>query len=56
MKNDIYGEPTIIEIDNIIVKVCSPILTNDERDRRMERIKQACVSLVLAEERVRENG
>ena len=56
MKNDVYGEPTTIRTNNIVAKVYSPILTDEERERRMERIKQACVSLVLAEERVRENG
>ena len=48
MKNDIYGEPEIIRENNIIAKVYSPILTEKERERRMERIKQASVSLVLS--------
>ena len=51
MKNDIYGEPTIIRTGNIIATVYSPILTDEERERRMERIKQACVRLVLSAER-----
>ena len=48
MKNDIYGEPEIIRENNIIAKVYSPILTEKERERRMELIKQASVSLVLS--------
>ena len=56
MKNDIYGEPKIIKTNNIIAKVYSPILTDEERERRMERIKRACVSLVLSAERKKENG
>ena len=48
MKNDIYGEPEIIRDGNIIAKVYSPILTEKERERRMELIKQASVSLVLS--------
>ena len=48
MKNDIYGEPEIIRENNIIAKVYSPILTEEERERRMELIKQASVSLVLS--------
>lgn len=48
MKNDIYGEPEIIKGKNIIAKVYSPILTEKERERRMEVIKQASVRLVLS--------
>lgn len=48
MKDDIYGEPEVIERQNIIVKVYSPILTEKERDRRMAAIKQASVSLILS--------
>lgn len=50
MKNDVYGEPEIIEEKNIIAKVYSPILTDEERERRMNLIKQASVSLVLSRE------
>jgi hypothetical protein len=48
MKNDIYGEPEIIRGKNIIARVYSPIITEKERERRMELIKQASVSLVLS--------
>ena len=48
MKNDIYGEPEIIKSGNIIARVYSPILTEKERERRMELIKKASVSLVLS--------
>jgi hypothetical protein len=51
LKNDVYGEPEIIKSGNIIAKVYSPILTEEEREKRMERIKQACVRLVLSAER-----
>ena len=50
MKNDIYGEPEIIKRNNIVAKIYPPILTNVERERRMEKIKQACVKLVLSAE------
>jgi hypothetical protein len=49
VKNDIYGEPEIIKHKNIIAKVYSPILTDKERDRRMEQIKQAAIRLVLSQ-------
>ena len=50
MKNDIYGEPEIIKYKNIVATVYSPILTEEERNKRMERIKQAAVRLVLSNE------
>ena len=50
MKQDIYGEPEIIKHGNIIATVYSPILTEEERNRRMEKIKQAAVRLVLSKE------
>ena len=50
MKNDIYGEPEIIAYKNIVARVFSPILTEEERNKRMERIKQAAVRLVLSKE------
>ena len=48
MKNDIYGEPEIIRKGNIVAKVYSPILTDEEKNKRMERIKQASIRLVLS--------
>jgi hypothetical protein len=50
MKGDIYGEPEIIEYKNIIATIHSPILTDEERERRMEKIKKAAVRLVLSKE------
>ena len=50
MKDDIYGEPDIIEGNNIVAYVYSPILTDEERDRRYEEVKQAAVRLVLSKE------
>lgn len=51
MKNDAYGEPTIIENKNITVRVCSPILTEEEHNRRMEEIKQATIRFLLSKEK-----
>lgn len=48
MKNDIYGEPVIIKTNNVVARVYSPILTDEERERRMKIFKQASVSLVLS--------
>ena len=48
MKNDVYGEPEVIQYKNATVTIYSPILTDEERARRMEVIKQATVRLVLS--------
>ena len=48
MKKDVYGEPEIIRTNNIVAKIYSPILTDEERNKRIERIKQASVRLVLS--------
>ena len=51
MNNDIYGEPTIVKRGNIVARCFTPILTEEEYNRRYERVKQAAVRLVLAQER-----
>ena len=48
MKNDIYGEPEIIKSGNIIARVYSPILSEQERDRRIAAMMKASVSMVLS--------
>ena len=50
MKNDVYGEPEIIKYKNIIAKVYSPIISDEEQERRMEIIKKAAVRLLLSQE------
>lgn len=54
MKDDIYGEPDIIEGNNIVAYVYSPILTDEEKERRYEEVKQAAVRLVLSKEQRKE--
>lgn len=48
MQNDIYGEPEVIKIGNVIARVFTPILTDEERNRRQDLAKKAAVSLVLS--------
>ena len=48
MKNDIYGEPEIIKYKNIIAKVYSPIITEEEKERRLAAMRKASVSMVLS--------
>ena len=55
MKNDTYGEPIIIKVNNNVARFYSPILTDEVRERRMERIKQAAIRLVLSAEKTKGN-
>lgn len=48
---DVYMEPEIIRSSNCIARVYRPILTDEERERRMERIKKAAADLIMAAER-----
>ena len=41
MSNDVYGEPIIVRRGNNIARVYSPILTEEEYNRRMNEIKKA---------------
>ena len=55
MRNeDVYGEPTIMRRGNIVARLYTPILTDEERERRMNLIKQAAVRLVLNAEKTKE--
>ena len=51
MKKDVYGDPVIITKNNITARVYSPILTEEEHNRRMEKIKQATIRLLLSKEK-----
>ncbi len=51
MKKDVYGDPVIITKNNITARVRSPILTEDEHNKRMEQIKQAAIRLLLSKEK-----
>ena len=57
---DVYGEPRILQYPGITVRVYSPILTDEERARRMKMIEKAAaaviVSLYKAEERKRRDA
>ena len=48
---DVYMEPEIIRSGNCIARVYRPILTDEECERRMERIKKAAADLIMAAER-----
>jgi len=42
-----YDKPTVFEFPNATVRVFRPILTDEERARRMKEIEKAAVELVL---------
>lgn len=46
MCNDVYGEPIIIRKGNNIARVYSPILTEEEYNRRMNEIKKATAQMM----------
>lgn len=50
---DVYMEPEILHLDNCTVRVFSPILTEEEKERRMERIKKAAADLIMSVERIK---
>jgi len=50
---DVYGEPIIFEFPNARVRVFRPILTEEERARRMKAIHKAAADLLLSVEAVR---
>lgn len=43
---DSYMEPTVIKKPNATIRVCRPILTEEERKRRMAQIERAAVALL----------
>lgn len=44
--NDTYMEPVIIEDKGWTIRVFRPILTDEERNRRMEELKKATIALL----------
>lgn len=47
-KQDTYNEPIISEYPNAVVRVFRPILTPEERDRRMKIIHDMAADLLKA--------
>lgn len=43
---DTYMEPTVIKKPNATIRVYRPILTEEERKRRMARINDAAIALL----------
>lgn len=51
MKGDTYSEPKTIVFPGMVARVYSPIITEEENNRRMQKIHDAAASLLLSMER-----
>lgn len=47
-KPDVYGDPIVLHLDNAVVTVYRPILTPEERERRMKIIHDAAADVLKA--------
>ena len=54
--HDVYGEPRIFNFPGMTVRVYQPILTDEERARRMKEIEKAAAALLIEQERVQRNA
>lgn len=45
---DTYGEPKIYQFPGCTVRVFRPILTEEERARRMKEIEKAAAALIMS--------
>ena len=54
-KNDIYNEPQIVKFPGMTVRVFRPILTDEERAKRMQRIHDAAARLLLSVQTAKTN-
>ena len=48
---DVYMVPEVYHHNNCTVRVYRPILTEEERARRMEEIKKAAIALLIESEK-----
>lgn len=46
MADKYYPEPTVVTTDKGTATIWHPILTEEERSKRMELLKKACVSMM----------
>lgn len=49
-KPDTYEEPIIMEFPGMIVRVYKPILTPEERERRMKEVRKAAIAILRSVE------
>lgn len=51
---DIYDEPKVLTFPGMTVRVYKPILTTEERERRMQQIYKAAAALLMSQERTKQ--
>lgn len=51
MANTTEKKRRTVEAPPAIVRIHRPVLTPEEREKRMAELKQACVSILIAQER-----
>lgn len=51
MKTDTYNEPKTLMLNGAIARIYIPILTEEERNRRMEQIRNAATNLLKKEKK-----
>lgn len=47
-QQDVYGEPQIFKFPGMTVRVYRPILTDEERARRMKEIEKAAAAVIIS--------
>lgn len=52
---DQYGEAKVITSPGVTVRIYRPILTDEERARRMKQIKEAATRLIIATDLAKKN-
>lgn len=50
---DVYSEPKIFKFPGWTIRVYRPILTDEERARRMKVIEEAAAALLISEEKLK---
>lgn len=50
---DVYGEPRVFKFPGMTVRVYQPILTDEERARRMKRIEEAAAAVLIEQEKLK---
>lgn len=50
---DVYGEPRVFKFPGMTVRVYQPILTDEERARRMKIIEAAAAAVLIEQEKLK---
>lgn len=53
---DVYSEPKIFNFPGMTARVYSPILTDEERAKRMKIIEAAAAAVLIEQEKLKRKG